>query len=116
MVRSRSTLVGVLYGVIAIGLHVWGRYKDWWWYDNLAHLAAGISLGGLIASEDSPLGQDLLLVGALTALWEAAEYVTGTYPWGELPDRAAAEETLLDSLLVAIGAAVAAGLIDTSET
>jgi len=115
MLRSRSTLVGVLYGAIAIGLHLWGRYRDWWWYDNLAHLAAGISLGGLITSEGSPLGQDLLLVGALTALWEAAEYMTGTYPWGALPDRAAAEETLLDSLLVLLGAAVAAGSVNTSE-
>jgi len=105
---TRSTAVGLLYGAITIGLHLWGRYRDWWWFDNLAHLAAGISLGGLIASEDSPLGQDFQLVVGFIIVWEAAEYVTGTYPWGDLPDQAAAEETLLDSLLVAIGALIAA--------
>jgi len=108
MLRSRSTLVGVLYGAIALGLHVWERYTDWWWYDNLAHLSAGVALGGLVGTDDSSLVEDLLIVGGLTIVWEAAEFATGTYPWGELPDRAAAEETLLDSLLVAIGALIAA--------
>jgi hypothetical protein len=105
---NRSTLLGVLYGAITVGLHIWGRYKSWPWYDNLAHLSAGLSLGSLAATDDSPLGQDLAIVAGLTLVWEVAEYITGTYPWGELPDRASAEETLLDSLLVLLGAAAAA--------
>lgn len=103
---GRPTATGLLYGGLALALHVWGRYRDWWWFDNLAHLSAGLSLGSLVAGDDSPVGQDLALVAGVTLAWELGEFVTDTYPWSEggLPDRAAAEETLLDSLLVAIGA------------
>jgi len=104
--RSRSTLNGLLYGLIALTLHWWGQYKSWWWYDNAAHLSAGIALGGLLASEESSPVEDLLTVVGLSFVWELAEYGTGTYPWGSLPDRAAAEETTLDVLLVVFGASV----------
>jgi len=102
---TRANALGTLYGAIALGLHIWSRYTSWWWYDNLAHFAAGLSLGSLIATDESATGQDLVAVAGLTFAWEVAEYATGTYPWdGTLPQRAAAEETILDSLLVGIGA------------
>jgi hypothetical protein len=106
---TRSTAIGVLYGLLALALHAWGKYRSWWWFDNAAHLFAGISLGSLITTEDSSATQDALLVAGLTAGWELAEYWHGAYPWGDsdLPDRAAAEDTVLDTILVAIGAAIA---------
>jgi len=109
---TRSNAVGLLYGGFAVGLHIWSRYRDWWWYDNVAHLSAGISLGSLVATEGSSLLQDLLAVAGLSASWELAEYLSGTYPWGDLPDRAAAEETLLDTVLVLLGAYIAARGVD----
>jgi hypothetical protein len=106
---TRNRLLGALYGALALGLHLWGRYTSWWWYDNVAHCAAGLSLGSLVADADSPLGQDLAFVAGLTLVWEVLEFVTSTYPWdGNLPDRAAAEETLLDTLLVLLGALLGA--------
>lgn len=106
---ERSTVIGVLYGLLVLALHAWGKYRSWWWFDNTAHLFAGISLGSLITTEDSSPTQDALLVGGLTAGWELAEYWHGAYPWGDndLPDRVAAEDTVLDTILVAIGAAIA---------
>jgi len=104
---TRSNVIGVLYGLLALALHLWGRYRNWWWYDNVAHAAAGISLGSLVASDESSPTQDGLLVGGITAAWEITEYFHGAYPWGELPDRAAAEDTVLDSILVAVGALIA---------
>jgi hypothetical protein len=102
---DRSTAIGLLYGSITLGLAVWKRYRSWWWYDNLAHFAAGISLAGLVTGEDSTTTEDALLVGGLTAAWEIVEFAHNTYPWdGSLPDRVAAEDTMLDSLLVALGA------------
>jgi hypothetical protein len=104
---DRSTAIGVLYGTITLGLAVWRRYRDWWWYDNLAHFAAGISLAGLVTSAESTTTEDALLVGGLTVAWEIVEFWHDTYPWdGSLPDRVAAEDTMLDSLLVALGAAI----------
>jgi hypothetical protein len=108
---TRDTVLGLLAGVIAVALAAWNQYRRWWWYDNLAHLAAGVSLGSLIAREDSPIGQDLAIVACLTLAWELFEYGTRVHPWGRpdgLPRDAAIEDTVLDSLLVAIGAARAA--------
>ena len=102
---DRSTAIGLLYGGLTLGLAVWKRYRDWWWYDNLAHLAGGVALAGLIRSEESTKAEDWLLVGGLTLAWEVVEFWHDTYPWdGTLPKRAAAEDTALDSLLVALGA------------
>lgn len=102
---TRENTTGLLYGLVTVGMQIWGRYKSWWWYDNVAHFSAGLSLGSLVATEDSSTEQDIAIVLALTFIWEVFEFVTNTYPWdGSLPERAAAEETILDSLLVTIGA------------
>lgn len=105
---TRSNALGVLAGTLSATLGAWGRYRDWWWYDNLAHGLAGLSLGSLVATRDSPVGQDLAIVGCLTLAWELHEYHGGIRPWTDSgrSDRAA-EDTLLDSILV-VGAAYAA--------
>lgn len=106
-IATRSNALGVLSGASCVALAVWSRYEDWWWYDNLAHLLGGVSLASLVADEDSPLGQDLAIVGCLTLAWEIFEYGKQVHPWGgdrALPDEAAAEDTVLDTLLVALGA------------
>lgn len=98
-------LTGLVYGGIALWLHLWGRYRSWWWYDNVAHLSAGISLGSLYSAAGTDRTQTLLATVGVTVAWEIVEYLHGAYPWGEddLPDRAAAEDTLLDSILVMLG-------------
>lgn len=102
--KDRTTLTGLLYGGITIFLQLLGKYKSWWWYDNLAHFSAGVGLGGVITTDDSTLTQDLLAVLGLSIVWEFFEFLTNTYPWGDLPNRAAAEETILDTILVMFGA------------
>lgn len=108
---SRSNLLGLLSGAIVLGLARWGAYAAWWWYDNLAHLLGGLALGSLVASRQSPLGQDLAIVLSLSLIWEVFEYRERVFPWGEtpdetrdVPDAAAAEDTLLDTILVTFGA------------
>lgn len=112
---DRSTVLGLLSGALCVALAVWGRYADWWWYDNLAHLLGGLALGSLVGRSDTAIGQDLAIVGCLTAGWEAFEYRKGVYPWdGTLPKRAVGEDTVLDTLLVAIGAYAGARWADDS--
>jgi hypothetical protein len=102
---DRSTAIGLLYGTLTLGLAAWKRYRSWWWYDNLAHFTGGVALAGLVTDENSTTTEDALLVGGLTVAWEIVEFAHGTYPWdGSLPSRVGAEDTVLDSLLVALGA------------
>lgn len=102
---TRNNLLGVLFGLLAVVLGYWGRYKSWFWYDNLAHLSAGLSLGAFASSKNSKPEQDVLIVLAINIMWELHEYQADIYPWDEsVPKEVAAEDTILDTLLV-IGAA-----------
>jgi hypothetical protein len=106
---TRSNALGGLAGLIAALLGAWGKYRSWWWYDNVAHLVAGVSLGSLVAAEDSSLAQDLAIVLGIAVCWEGFECAREIRPWaGETSDDVAAEDTLLDTLLVMLGAAFGA--------
>lgn len=101
MTISRSNALAVLAGAFAGALHVWGRYRDWWWYDNLAHACAGLALGSAIGTTDSDRGQDMAFVALLTTAWEAFEHWHGVRPWaGGKTSDSAAEDTVLDTILV----------------
>lgn len=103
---TRSNLLGLLTGILAVALGRWGKYKDWWWYDNLNHLVAGVSLAALFDSEDASRRHVLGIVLSINLMWELFEYYKNVYPWdGSVEKKAAAEDTLLDGLLVYIGAA-----------
>lgn len=113
----KGLALSVIYGIIAISLGIWKRYTDWWWYDNLAHFSSGVCLGALVSVRESNPVQDLMMVSGLAVLWEIAEYLHGAYPWqSDLPQRAAAEDTLLDTILVLLGAALVVVTNNDSDT
>lgn len=102
---SRSNALAALTGGLAVAMAVWGKYREWYWYDNLAHLSGGVSLGAAVTSRQSNRFQDLAIVTCLMLGWELFEYRRRIYPHdGTLPKRVAAEDTLLDSVLVLLGA------------
>lgn len=102
---SRTNAIGVLAGAIVLVGNWLGWYRSWWWFDNALHFLGGVALGGLISSRESSLRLDLGLVLLLGVAWELIEYHEGVYPWdGSVPPRAAAEDTILDMMLVAGGA------------
>ena len=104
---TRTNAIAVLAGSILLAMNQLGWYRRWWWYDNVAHLLGGLAIGAFLESEDSTIGVNLTLTLLLALAWELLEYHEGVYPWdGSLEQRAAAEDTVLDTVLVA-GAAYA---------
>lgn len=98
---SQERVLGFLTLVIAITFHVAGKYRDWWWYDNVAHLSAGITIGSTLSTDASTTGQDIAVGTAISLLWEFSEYMADVRPWDDSidPDSDwAAEDTVLDTV------------------
>lgn len=104
---NRIRLLGIIAGLYSLGMGVLGYYQRWWWYDNLAHLLAGISLGGLLTSEDNPGIIDMGIVLTIAIAWELFEHRLSVFPWKKgVPKDYQKEDTLLDIILVMLGAAI----------
>ncbi len=109
---SQDTALGILALVLTVALELCGKYRDWWWYDNVAHLGAGVAFGSLLPTDESTIGQDLGVAVVLSVLWELGEYIFDVRPWNDAHEREgdwAAEDTVLDTLLVLLGTWWAAG-------
>jgi hypothetical protein len=91
----------VVWGVM--GYLAWyGRY---WWWDNLAHLLAGVSLGGFATAHPFPVVRPLVVAAVAVLIWESFEFAWGIWPWVEHTGLAKKwNDTLLDSYLVLNGA------------
>lgn len=85
---------------------VWGAYRDYWWFDNTAHLLGGVAVGSVFVDEDARLSYVLAATVGVSTLWEGFEAWRGIYPWsdGQGYD-SAVEDTILDSVFVLLGAA-----------
>jgi hypothetical protein len=102
----QECVLGTLAGAVTLALELCGKYRDWWWYDNVAHLSAGVAFGSLLSTDNSTIGQDIGVGVALSVLWELGEYVTDVRPWDDSVDPDSdwpAEDTVLDTLLVLLG-------------
>jgi hypothetical protein len=112
------TNIGLALTVLATLL--WGSlayvawYGKFWWWDNLAHLSAGASIGGwtaLIVTHFGYGGYAVILAvvvsGIAALIWEAIEFVEGVWPWtATLSLDRKWSDTLLDSYLVLTGSAL----------
>ncbi|MFT4881274.1 MAG: hypothetical protein ACI9CA_001691 [Natronomonas sp.] len=109
---SQGRALGILALTLTVALDLCGKYRDWWWYDNVAHLSAGVAFGSLLSTDESTTGQDLGVAVGLSVLWELGEYIADVRPWNDAHEREgdwAAEDTVLDTLLVLLGTWWAAG-------
>lgn len=87
----------------------WRKYRKWWWYDNVAHVLGGFTIGMLAAGGRLPLVRAVGWTLAATLVWEAYEYARGLFPWKEqLPFDRSIEDTILDTIFALFGAGVAA--------
>lgn len=91
-------------GTACLGMAIWGRYRDWVWYDNLAHFFGGACIAALAASTLNILSAIALTIGVALA-WEVFEWRRDIHPWGGNTTRDAAwEDTALDLFMVREGA------------
>jgi hypothetical protein len=101
---TKSNLLAALAAaILAVGQWMDG-YSDWWWFDNAMHFTGGVAAGSAIVGRDSSIVQDMAVVFCIATIWELIEYHKGIKPWDGMSNRAAAEDTLLDTLLVMMGA------------
>lgn len=108
MTLSRSNVLGSLAAVLVGGMHIWGAYERYFWFDNIAHVLGGVMVGGFLYDDDARASYVLGATLGVAALWEGFEAVRGVRPWaGEKSYDDAAEDTILDTLLVLFGAAYA---------
>jgi hypothetical protein len=108
-----TLIIGFLAGLISLVLNLVGKYRDYWWWDNLAHYTAGIAIGSTcrqLPRSRSPRDAALISLG-ISTLWEIAEFEHGAWPYGsDEPRDRQAEDVLLDTILVMAGAWIAARL------
>lgn len=107
-------VIGLLSGLVSLGLHHVQKYRQFWWWDNVAHFHAGVFIGAASRQLPRPRSpRDAAIIAVLISiLWEASEYVHGAWPYKQedVGDDQRAEDTILDTILVALGAAFAAWL------
>lgn len=102
---TRSNAISALAGIILAAMHLRGDYRKYAWYDNAAHFAGGIMVGGAVTGEDSSLTYDLLLTLGIAGIWEMLEVHTGHYPYKDsVPGDTRVEDAVLDTILVLAGA------------
>lgn len=102
----QAWILGGLALTVTGALEACGKYRNWWWYDNVAHLSAGVAFGSLLSTDESTIGQDIAIGAALSVLWELGEYMNDVRPWDDSvePDNDwPAEDTVLDTVLVLLG-------------
>jgi len=99
-----TRLLTAVAGVCTVILHVLGRYRHYWWWDNAAHFGAGVTIGGLITTDESSTVRDVGVFLGVAFLWELFEWCHGVWPWMSGSSDRAIEDTLLDTLVGAIGA------------
>jgi len=109
---TRSNLIGAIAGAILAGLHFRAKsYRRYFWFDNVAHFIGGVAVGGFASRPDSTVPFDLSVALGASALWELAEYEFGVFPFGgKTSEDYAAEDTVLDTIMVLLGAFIVARL------
>lgn len=113
-------LIGLLSGLVSAVLHHIGEYRQHWWWDNAAHFAAGVSLGAavrLLPRQRSPR-RTAIIASLVAAIWELFEYRQAMWPYKhpDVDSDRVAEDTILDTVVVAAGAALAAWLDQDSDS
>ena len=108
-----TPIIGTLAGLVSLALNHIGKYRDHWWWDNLAHFSAGVSIGSairLLPRSRSARDTSIISLG-ISILWELAEREHGAWPYVKAapPDKKA-EDAILDTILVMAGAWIAARL------
>lgn len=94
--------------VVVIGLHQTYRYKEHWWWDNLAHFTAGYAIGSTLSEMTDDRSTVLQAFLAITTGWEIFEYSIDERPWdGSMTWDHAMEDTVLDTYMGLTGAYVA---------
>lgn len=87
------------------------KFEDHWWYDNLAHVCGGISVGTVVHHYTDDVEASLWTFLGIATLWEAFEYLVGERPWdGSMTFDHAMEDTLLDTVMGLVGVWLAARL------
>lgn len=113
-VWTRSNILGLLSLSLVGVMQVWGAYRKHWWFDNVAHFLGGFGIGAI--ASDGVEDDEMFAVGlamSMAGFWEVFEYLKGIRPWsGEKTVDEAAEDTLLDTILVAFGAWLAQKLLE----
>lgn len=103
---ERSTVIA---SAIPIAMTAWYRYEEHWWWDNTAHFAGGYAVGDFVSNFTETRKQTLLAFTGVAACWELFEYCIGERPWdGSMCWDHAMEDTLLDTIMGAVGAYYAA--------
>jgi hypothetical protein len=106
-------IIGLLAGLVSLALNHIGDYREFWWWDNLAHFTAGVSIGmmvRLLPRKRSPRDTSIISLG-ISTLWELAEREHGAWPYvSAAPPDKKAEDAILDTILVMAGAWIAARL------
>jgi len=111
---------GLLAGIASFSLHLIGEYRQFWWWDNLSHFTAGISIGSaacLLPGFTSP--KEATVIGLLISVpFELGEFSVGAWPYKDksVGEDQVAEDVLLDVILVAAGSALAAWLDQDSRS
>ena len=108
-----TPIIGTLAGLVSLALNHIGDYREFWWYDNLAHFTAGVAIGSavrLLPRSRSARDTSIISLG-ISTLWELAEYEHGAWPYEpDEPRDRKAEDAILDTILVMAGAWIAARL------
>lgn len=111
-----TNVLATVFGVAWAYMGWRGDYGSHWFYDNAAHLFAGLTLGGYAAAYPYPIGRAVVVALGAAVLWEAFEYHRGIYPWvPHVSLRWAWEDTQLDTWWVLAGA-TAMGLLERALT
>lgn len=114
--ENAGVLGSFLMNYIPVELNMnYSGYDEHWWWDNAAHYLAGYSLGALFSTFTDDKETAVKAFVATAVGWEIFEYVSRERPWhingdGEMDwsfDHAA-EDTVLDVIVGAIGAYIAA--------
>lgn len=102
-----NLLVSLSTGLLLGAMALWGKYRNWWWYDNLAHAFGGAMLSPIFLPFLPWIWPYVAVV--LTGFgWEYFEFVQRIHPWtGRTSEDKAYEDTLLDMFMVLTGAILA---------
>lgn len=92
------------------------KFEDHWWYDNVAHLAGGVSVGTAVHNFTGDIKQSLVSFLLIATVWEIFEYLVGERPWdGSMCWDHAMEDTVLDTVMGLIGVYIAAKMGEGDE-
>lgn len=102
---SPSNFIAAIAAGILGAMQLWGAYREYWWFDNVAHFLGGVALGGFLTSEDRGTIETVGLSLGVSTLWEIFEFQQGIRPFTpDTPTDTMAEDTLLDKIMLGAGA------------